>query len=142
MTGGKCGVAERHRWVASLRLGGVEKAILRVLADYAHCDTLTCWPSIETIVRESGFSERPVQRAITRLGSAKIVGLIPSKGRKANRYVLRIANPVRDAGLNAVAETGLKDPNPVAETPLPRRRDTRTGKGTGKGTGKYLLTWR
>jgi hypothetical protein len=45
----------RHKWVASLHVGGVEKGVLRVLADYANCDTLKCWPSIEPSFARADF---------------------------------------------------------------------------------------
>ncbi len=110
----KYGVAERHRWVASLTLGGVEKGVLRVLADYAHWETLKCWPSTETIVRASGFCERTVQSAIECLVTAEVIDIQASRGRKPNIYLLRIPNPAADAG--------LQKPNPAADAPLPRRR--------------------
>lgn len=109
----------RHKWVASLTLPLAEKAILRVLADHADSDSLTCWPSMITIARESGASERTTHRVIARLANGKIIDLLPSKGRKPNRYRLRIPNPVREAPLNPVTQTGFENPNPVTVTPLP-----------------------
>jgi Helix-turn-helix domain len=106
----------RHKWVASLHVGGVEKGVLRVLADYANCDTLKCWPSIETIVCESGFCERTVQRALTRLVGANVIGLLPSRGRNRNIF-LRIPTVHHIRGWRT-STPYQRHPYPVPDTGL------------------------
>ncbi len=60
-----------------------------VLAKYANYRTQICYPSIKTIIRESGVSNRnSVVNAIKVLEAYKIIGTWHSKGRIANCYVL------------------------------------------------------
>ncbi|MGH8659848.1 MAG: helix-turn-helix domain-containing protein [Gammaproteobacteria bacterium] len=87
---------DRHRWVANLTVGGIEKGVLRVLADHANRETLRCWPSIETIVRESRFCKNAVLRTIRSLSSKGIIDVDHSAGRNRNVYVLRIGNGASD----------------------------------------------
>lgn len=86
--GGPVDAIHRHLWVATLSASGAEKGVLRILADRANSESLKCWPSVETISRESGYSIRQVQRALKSLANEKLIGVELSSGRKPNRYKL------------------------------------------------------
>jgi len=63
--------------------------IYSVLAKYANYRKQECFPSIQTIIRESGVKNRnTVMKAIKKLEELKIIKVFSSKGRKSNRYVL------------------------------------------------------
>lgn len=58
--------------VWELQLLPTDKLVLLALADCANDDG-HCWPSIATIARKSGVSERSVQRAIRKAEEAKLI---------------------------------------------------------------------
>ncbi|MGH6635103.1 MAG: helix-turn-helix domain-containing protein [Gammaproteobacteria bacterium] len=110
---------ERHKWVASLPLSGIENAVLRVLADYANHKTLKCWPSLKTIGEESGFCKKSILRALRSLLSKGLIDVKHSHGRTPNVYLLRIPN--------RAPETPLKNGNGIPQTPQQCPRDTVNG---------------
>ncbi|MGH8643331.1 MAG: helix-turn-helix domain-containing protein [Gammaproteobacteria bacterium] len=118
---------KRHRWVAGLSLSGTWKGVLRVLADYGHSQTLKCWPSIETIVRESGFCKDTVLRAIRGLSLKGVIDVDHSNGRKRNVYVLRIANSPSHVPLNGTADRPLEKYNGTGDRPQQSGRQTVNG---------------
>ena len=77
-------------WALRCPVTGPTKAVLLVLAIHANQDEV-CWPSVETIAREAGVSERSVQDGIRDLEKA---GLVASEGmggrRLTKRYTLHV----------------------------------------------------
>ena len=82
---------------------------LRPLADHADQRKLTCFPSVETLARETQVSVRGVQYALRKLEAAGAILTERSRGRSSSLYRLmipptlpRIAplNPARIAPLN------------------------------------------
>lgn len=63
-----------------------DKLVILALADCANDEGL-CWPSIATVARKSGVSERSVQRAIRKAEGAGILTRTEVKG-KGCKYVL------------------------------------------------------
>ena len=60
-----------------------------VLAKYANYHTQTCFPSIDTIMRQSGITNRNTAfAAITLLEEHRLITVERSKGRRANQYTL------------------------------------------------------
>ncbi|MGH8657355.1 MAG: helix-turn-helix domain-containing protein [Gammaproteobacteria bacterium] len=98
-----------HKWVASLSLKGVEKGVLRVLADHADWTDYTCYPSADCIAHISGFCKWAVQRAIRRLIEQEVIECEFSAGRNPNRYRLRV---------NSVPDTPFRTANSVPDTPF------------------------
>ena len=88
----------RHafRWIRLAReapLTGARKAVLFALASRAN-DRGECWPSVKTLVRDAGVSERTVQRTLRELaidGWIEVRERPPGPGRRqgANRYRVR-----------------------------------------------------
>ena len=60
-----------------------------VLAKYANYTTQMCYPSIQTLIRESGVKNRnTVMKALKKLEELKIIKIFHSKGRWNNKYRL------------------------------------------------------
>lgn len=76
------------RLVRRLEAPATQKALLYPLADMAN-DSGECWPSVETLVRASGLSERAVQTTINRLVGRNLVIVERTSGR-TNRYRLTL----------------------------------------------------
>lgn len=71
-------------------LPGVEKSVLLALADYANADGM-CWPSVATLARKCGWSERTVQESVRKLEAMKLLAVEKSvSGGKqtVNRYMV------------------------------------------------------
>ena len=61
-----------------------------VLAKYANYSSQLCFPSYETIIRETGLKNRnAVKKALDKLEELKIVRIFHSKGRGSNKYILQ-----------------------------------------------------
>ena len=100
------------RAVASLdqTLRGSERLVMLALAIHAN-DELECWPSVPTIAREAGISERQTYRAIAGLEGRGLIDRKSGGGRrKANTYRLGIEDAARAL---AGPFTGVLGKNPV-----------------------------
>ena len=114
---------DRVTW--ALAFPGVHAAARLVLAALAlHADQikLTCWPSVETLARETQVSERGVQCALRSLEAAGAIRTERSRGRTSNVYRLMIPpNPAVSAGFNPAVSAPLSPPQPRSLcTPTPQ----------------------
>ena len=92
----------------------VGRLVLASLAVHADQSKLTCWPSLETLARETQVSERGVRGSLRSLEAAGAIRTEQSRGRTSNVYRLMIPpNPAISAGLNPV-----EPPNPAISAPL------------------------
>ena len=65
--------------------------VLTVLADIAD-DTRVCWPGRQTLVHRSGYTARPVRRALAELEKAGLITRGPGwRGHRAEYRISRIA---------------------------------------------------
>lgn len=71
-----------------------DKLVLLVLANYADDDGRNCFPSVATVVRQSGLSERTVQMAFGRLEKAGYLQVIHRRGRS---NLFRVLTPAAAA---------------------------------------------
>jgi len=83
------------KWAREPRpgLGGPATAVLRDLADRSN-DSGVCWPSLTTIMADTGFSERTVRRALRRLEAEKLLQTKRIYGR-SSRYMLQLPRSER-----------------------------------------------
>lgn len=102
-------------------LPSTDKMVLLCLCNFAN-DTGDCWPSISTLVKKTGLSERTVQRAIRRLIDAGILTIKERSGTSTNYRIhpRHIGTPV------TVTPPSPRHPTPVTVTPHPRHSDTQT----------------
>jgi len=64
-------------------------AVYAVLAKYANARTQSCFPSVATIMRESGIkSTKTAYAALKDLEQYRLIEISHSKGRSSNRYTL------------------------------------------------------
>ena len=107
---------QRFRW--ALSFPGIAPAagkVLAALADHADQRKLTCFPSVETLARETQVSERGVRYALRKLETAGAILTERSTGRSSSLYRLMIT-PTRH-GLPRSTLQGLP-PNPARIAPL------------------------
>ena len=81
----------RFRW--ALSFPGIAPAagkVLAALADHADQRKLTCFPSVETLARETQVSERGVRYALRKLEAAGAILTERSSGRSSSLYRLMI----------------------------------------------------
>ncbi len=83
-------------WAVEQPVGNVyEKAVLWELANLANKNkNHTAWPSIATIARRVGGSDKPVRLAIKRLAARKLIEVLGGRGYR--RYRLRLENDVAE----------------------------------------------
>ena len=114
----------RFRW--ALSFPGIAPAagkVLAALADHADQRKLTCFPSVETLARETQVSVRGVQYALRKLEAAGAILTERSRGRSSSLYRLMIPptlhglhpNPARIAPPNPAR---IAPPNPARIAPL------------------------
>ena len=110
------------RFMWALSFPGVSHAarlVLAALAYHADQQKLTCWPSVETLARETQVSRRGVQYALRKLETAGAIQTELASGRSSSLYRLMIApNPARIAPPNR-ARIALV--NPAILAPQPRK---------------------
>ena len=110
------------RFMWALSFPGVSHAagkVLAALASHADQRRFTCWPSVETLARETQVSRRGVQYALRKLETAGAIQTELSSGRSSSLYRLMIApNPARIAPPNR-ARIALVNPARIA--PQPRK---------------------
>jgi len=95
------------------RIGQPEKGVLIALADRAD-DGGRCWPSVADLVARSGWAERTVQAALTRLDASGLVRIERATG-KNSTYHLFLAEPSTPAPHAGVASD--EPPQDVHPTP-------------------------
>lgn len=98
----------RHEWETSL-LRSVAKPgpnhVLHALLRYAG-GKHECWPSNESLSRETGLSERWIRRVLGELVEANVVATIPDRSLKTQRRIVIVGHP------NAIRE-GFQAPPPL-----------------------------
>ena len=107
---------QRFRW--ALSFPGIAPAagkVLAALADHADQRKLTCFPSVETLARETQVSERGVRYALRKLETAGAILTERSSGRSSSLYRLMI--PTTRQGLPRSTLQSLP-PNPARIAPL------------------------
>ena len=106
---------QRFRW--ALSFPGIAPAagkVLAALADHADQRKLTCFPSVETLARETQVHRRTVQTALRQLEAAGAILTDRSRGRSSSLYRLMIPrNPADSAPFNR----GVSPPPNRGETP-------------------------
>jgi hypothetical protein len=93
-------------------------AIYAVLCKYANAKTQTCYPSVATIMRESGVkTEKTVFSSLKKLEYFRIIEISRSKGRSSNKYTLLASHIWLKPSPNPVMISGEHPqslhPNPV-----------------------------
>ena len=66
----------------------VDSYVLRHLADYADIETTECWPSQNTIAKETNLGISTIKRSLRRLLTMKIIAIkkVNTKRGKENHY--------------------------------------------------------
>jgi len=112
------------------------KLVLLILAHHRNHKTGQCYPSIATIARESGLSDRGVRNAIARLVKLKLVELRGSRTRR--HYHLNVAAPAPGADVpreTAASGAATGAVVPASGAAVPARDAARSGtpcRRTGK----------
>ena len=110
----------RFRWALSFQ--GISHAagkVLAALADHADQRKLTCFPSVETLARETQVHRRTVQTALRQLEAAGAILTDRSRGRSSSLYRLMIhPNPADSAPFNR----GVSPPSPTRQSFPPTRQ--------------------
>jgi hypothetical protein len=112
-------------FVWEMDLPGIEKSVMAALADRANPGhDWQAWPSIEWLVKRTGFCDSAVRQALKRLAK---MGLIEAKRRFSQTTIYSIMLP----GFNAVPDTEQGELYPVSDndtvrcqTPIRPVRDT------------------
>jgi len=79
--------------VFELQISASEKLVLLAMADHAHDDGTSCYPSIETLARKTSQTRRGVQKIMCRLEKSRLIE--PSKlshGRRTTEYRIVLGN--------------------------------------------------
>lgn len=101
-----------------------ERLVLLALADAAN-DTGRCWPSVPTLMKKTGLSERTVQRSLSELES---MGWVSKGLRNGHSTLYVVRNPRQaDTPVTLTPPSGWH-PTPVTVTPHPRQADTQNHK--------------
>lgn len=112
--------------VLDILCGSTEKLVLLVLANYANDVGDSCYPGMGTLQRQTGLSDRGIQKALRRLEQAGHLRVIHRKG-TSNRFRLltprtTFAPPRTTFGSTPEPRSGYpsSDPslNPLREKPL------------------------
>ena len=106
----------RFRW--ALSFPGIAPAagkVLAALADHADQRKLTCFPSVETLARETQVSERGVRYALRKLESAGAILTERSNGRSSSLYRLMIPTTLQGLPRSTLQSV---PPNPARIAPL------------------------
>ena len=106
----------RFRWAISFQdITPVAGKVLAALADHADQRKLTCWPSVETLGRETRVSERGVRYALRSLEAIGAIFTERSRGRTSSVY--RLAIPANHA-ISAPFNPAESEPNPARLAPF------------------------
>lgn len=105
-------------WAVSQRITSTQKLVLIVLANRAD-GGWRCWPSIETLAKESSLTERSVYRTIKELVHSRLILVATGSGNR-NIYTLTPDTPSGDRESDVtpcqVTESQV-DPDTVSPTP-------------------------
>lgn len=114
------------KWAAKQRVGcGVAKAVLMCLADYHNAETGQCFPSIQTIMNYTEYSDRTIQKKLFRLTTLGLIRITPRSG-TSNAFHLQFeAGTARQQEVEPTPEP----PNVVHPTPERGTGDPRTSDG-------------
>lgn len=73
-----------------------ERLLWVVLAMHRNTETGQCFPSIETLMEETGLSRKGVQLGLKNLKKLRVVDIIPGGGRVSSHYNLLIHSEAKD----------------------------------------------
>lgn len=104
-----------------------EKLVLLCMADHAD-DKGNAWPSIETIMIRTGFTDRGVEKVRRRLERDGWLVCTDRGGGKGHSAHFRITNPERHTG-NDGRGTQVQTPNGVPQTPNGEALNPEPGSG-------------
>ena len=94
--------------------------VYAVLTKYANYRTQICFPSVRTIMKETGIKNRnTVHRALKILEQYQIIAVVHSKGKRSNRYALLDARAWKEPNsinIDTVDKTKI-NPKTVSEEP-------------------------
>lgn len=104
-------------WLIPLK--PVPKLVLISLADQAN-DEGVCWPSVASLIRRTGLSDRAVRGALRSLEEVRLLQTSSREGR-SNWYTVTPSayTPAADAGLPEVQATPAPDADPSCTTCSP-----------------------
>jgi hypothetical protein len=81
-------------WAVNHELPAMQKIVLMVMANRFNEKSNTCWPSLESIAKESGMDKRSVIRQIGKLENIGLIRVVKTRGNNgmnvANRYLLML----------------------------------------------------
>ena len=99
-------------WVFShSTAAGADRLLLLAIADHAGDDGGDAWPSVPTLARKTGVSERSVQRGISRLEAGGLLVVERGQGRRGtNLYRVVMAPPAGGDELSPVPSPGGDGP--------------------------------
>lgn len=122
---------EMRRICLPLQLPGIPKSVLMAMADRADDNGGSCYPSIETLVRETCWKRTAVIAAIQYLEDHQLIRANRSNGRKTSYQILVRQDlftpppPVREANRSAPRTRPSRDKNQsVSRTQPVRQTDT------------------
>lgn len=108
-------------WVWDMDLPASEKLVMLALADCANDDG-ECWPSIATLSRKTGASERTIQRAIQSFAERSLLRRVEVPGRGCRYYfnLRHIVTPDRPSPVTHRRQPPSQcHPTPDTVTPKP-----------------------
>lgn len=118
-----------------LDLSPLEKYVLVYLSSRANSDD-ECFPSLQTIVKDTGMSRSSVCRALASLKNHGLVEKVEYSHRRSNKYRVMIETGVSMSTQGCHNETPMvspRDPNGVPMTPLIEGISKGSEKGSVKG---------
>lgn len=122
--------------VYDLDLSHVDQAVLMAMADHAEHDGTKVFPSVEYVAWKTSYSERTVQRSISRLRKAKILKLVrKARHHLPNEYRIDIAAGPRKAPFDPENRGDTVTPlQATEEVPPTYRGDTPDQEGRQDGS--------
>jgi len=93
-----------------------DRFVLVALTDHASDDGENIYPSVATVCRKTGFSERTVQGAIKNLVASGVLVQDGKGKRMTNKYKYAFAAPALDAPPQIEADTPAGDAPPPPRT--------------------------
>lgn len=128
---------EATNWASKVQgISPMQKLVLMLMADCHNGHTKECFPSIDTLAKDSCAGRRTVIRAIKELEVAGLISIQKQEG-KANRYDLHTSatvTPVPDSHPCQSDTPPVSERHPTRATVTPEQE--RTGKNRNKGVKK------
>jgi hypothetical protein len=119
------------------KLSHQQRLLLLLLAHFHHDSTGECTPSIETLARQSGLSDRRVQlniRALEKLGALVVCKRFNSGWQIANRYDLTgVTKKAGRRGVTGVSPNRDGTSIPTVDAADPVENSSQVGKSSCKG---------